>query len=347
MGSYTAAQIQEAANSLLDFHMRGKTIDQIKQSRPAVDNFTKMQKTFPGGKDYITVPVRGNYTTTLQGFSHDDDVGYRNPTNTKRAGFNWKEHHCGIMFTGTELKNAGISIRDTMDGASTSKHSDADKIILTNILDEKIYDMMEGSMVDFAKILWRDGTADPDVFPGIPSIITTSPTTGVTGGIDRSLNSWWRNRASLLLDASTPANMVVSRKLQREIRQLKRYKPNAKHVVYAGESFIDSLEQEARSKGYLTMTGWASQGTIDLGVSDVSMKGLKLVYEPYLDDLGLEKYAYVVDHSSIYLNVMDGEDWKSHTPARPANKYVFYRALTWTGGLVAEQLNSSGVYSIA
>lgn len=347
MGAFTAEELANAANSLIDFHIKGKTIDQIKQVRPAVATFTKKQKTFPGGKEFITTPVRGAYTTTLMGFSHDDDVAYRNPANTKRAAYNWKEHHCGIQFTGTELKNAGISIVDSMDGANTKKHSGSDAIVLTDVLNEKIYDMMEGSMVDFSKILWRDGSADPTVFPGIPALIKASaPTTGTTGGIDRSLNSWWRNRASLGLSVTTPADMAISRKLQREIRQLRRYNSSAQHVVYAGEAFIDAMEQEARSKGDLTHTGWASQGTIDLGVSDISMKGLKLVYEPYLDDLGLEKYCYVVDHASIFLYVMDGEDWKPHTPARPASKYVFYRALTWTGGLVAKQLNSSGVYSI-
>jgi hypothetical protein len=44
---------------------------------------------------------------------------------------------------------------------------------------------------------------------------------------------------------------------------------------------------------------------------------------------------------------MDGEDWKVHTPSRPAEKYVMYRAKTWTGGLTANRLNSSGRYKLA
>lgn len=38
---------------------------------------------------------------------------------------------------------------------------------------------------------------------------------------------------------------------------------------------------------------------------------------------------------------------KRHNPARPADKYVMYRALTWVGGLVCRQRNANGVYSIA
>ena len=44
---------------------------------------------------------------------------------------------------------------------------------------------------------------------------------------------------------------------------------------------------------------------------------------------------------------MDGEDMKTHSPRRPADKYVMYRGLTWTGGMVADQLNCHGVYEVA
>jgi hypothetical protein len=55
----------------------------------------------------------------------------------------------------------------------------------------------------------------------------------------------------------------------------------------------------------------------------------------------------VLDLNAINLRPMDGEDMKKHNPARPENQYVIYQALTWTGGLIARQLNSSGVYAIA
>jgi len=45
--------------------------------------------------------------------------------------------------------------------------------------------------------------------------------------------------------------------------------------------------------------------------------------------------------------VMDGEDMKAHAPARPPEKYVLYRAVTHTAGLVAKKLNCHGVYEIA
>jgi len=65
-----------------------------------------------------------------------------------------------------------------------------------------------------------------------------------------------------------------------------------------------------------------------------------------LDDLSKSKYCYALDLDAIRLRPMDGEWMKKHTPARPPEKYVLYRALTSTGGLIANQLNTSGVYAI-
>ena len=50
--------------------------------------------------------------------------------------------------------------------------------------------------------------------------------------------------------------------------------------------------------------------------------------------------------NAIMLMPMEGEEYKMHTPARPAEKYVLYRAITWTGALAANRLNTSAVYSV-
>ena len=348
MGSFTADELANVANSLLDFHIKGKAVDQIRQDRPMLDRLVKMQKTFPGGKDLITGPIRGTYSTTIQGFSHDDEVEYGNPTPTKRWSANWYEVHAGIKMTMTELKHAGISVVDSNRSEKTSNHSEQDAIQLTNIFQEKIYDMTEGSVVSFAQTMLRDGSADPSLPPGVPAFLSLTPTTGVVEGIDRSLNPYWRNRANASLSTTTPADMAISRTMQKEVRQLKRYKKNSKLYGYMGSDFLDAWEQEARAKGYITMDGWARKGNIDPSVGDLSFKGVEgFEYEPLMDDLGLSTECWLMDHDAIRLRVMEGEDWKQHTPSRPAEKYVLYRAQTWTGGLTVDQMNSSGRYKLA
>ena len=54
--------------------------------------------------------------------------------------------------------------------------------------------------------------------------------------------------------------------------------------------------------------------------------------------------THLLDTRHIYPMVISGENMKSHAPARPENRYVFYRAKTYAGGLVCDQRNVHGFY---
>jgi len=321
-------------------------MSQVLQERPLFRDMMAGQKEFPGGNEYITWPLKGQYTTTIQGFTHDDTVGYQNPANIKRGRVKWFEVHGGIALTLTELKMAGITVTDSANGKGTSNHSDREEVVLTDLLQDKIDDMMEGWARSFAEMLWRDGTQDPKAVPGIQSFLLDSPTTGITFGLDRAVNTWHRNRASLAIDSGTASNQNLVSALQKEYRQLRRYggRPTK---FYAGSDFMDAFEKELRSKGNYTLEGWSKSKTIDASVADIAFKGTTIEYEPLLDDLSRAKYGYWIDPSKVFLHVMSGEDRKMHNPSRPPEKYVMYRAMTWTGAMCSSQLNANGVYSIA
>lgn len=346
--AFSAQELSNIANAVIDFHHRGEVVQQSEQVRPLYDDLMKATKEFPGGKDYITKRVSGDYEVEIEGYEGDDEVSYGNPATIKQAQVKWYETHAGIKVTHSELKKEGISVTETTTGSSTSKHTDRELVALTGLLDDKMYQLKEGRMRSMAETFWRDGTQDAKVPPGILSFILETPTTGTTFGIDRAANSWWRNRASLALNVSTPGNLILVTKLQNEFRQLRRF-ASPKHKFYAGSDFMDAFEQELRSKGNFTLEGWAKTGTIDASVADLAFKGVKIQYEPLLDDLSKAKYGFVLDigQNGIHIENMEGEMNKMHNPARPAEKYVLYRAVTDTWALVAWNLRTSGVYSIA
>lgn len=345
---FTAQEVENVAQAVLDFHMNTPNVrSQTLQDKPLLQKLTAKQQEFPGGKDYIDVRVKGDYTTTIQGFEHDDTVTYANPANLKTAKYPWKLIHAGIQMTMHELAKAGISISDTSTGKGETRHSDLEKIQLVDLLKDKVEDMVEGYDRGKNEMFWLDGTQDSKVVPGVRSFILDDPTTAtVVAGIDQSANTWWRNRASLGLTATTASDQVVVQTLQYEWRQLRRYggRPD---MVFAGSDFLDWMEQELRAKGTYTMEGWTSKGKTDASVADISFKGTQFMYDPTLDDMSRSKYCYVLDTKHIYPMVIEGESMKKHQPARPESKYVFYRALTWVGGLVCNQRNAQGVYSIA
>lgn len=353
--AFTTAELNNIAASALDFYIKGDAFAQSVQSKPLLKALTKKQKTFPGGKGNISIPVVFDYTTAIAGFTHNDTVSYANPANTKLASFQWKEIHAGISLTLTELKNDGLSVVDSLNGDSVSKHSDREITVITGLLDNKLADMAEGWNRSFNSMLWLDGTQDSKVVPGLLSLITDSPVTGTVGGIDRATTPKWRNRAAVGTVASpvdgnfgkltyVSGQQVISKFLRNEVRQLTRFggKPS---LVLCGSGFMQKLEAEIESKGLYTQQGFVKNGSTDIGIAKISMLGVgDFVYDPTLDDLGYTNRCYFIDETNINLYVMDGEDKKTHSPARPYNQYVLYRAMTWTGGLAARQLNGCGVY---
>lgn len=344
---FTAQELENVSNAVIDYHMDTPNVrSQSLQDKPLLQAMRAAEKEFPGGKENIDVRVKGDYTTTIMGFEHDDTVTYANPANIKTATFPWKLIHSGIQMTMHELLKAGISISDTSNGKGETRHSENEKIVLADLLKDKVEDMIEGTDRGMNEMFWKDGTQDSKEVPGLQSFILDDPTSAtVVAGIDQSVNTWWRNRASVAIDASTAANQNIVTTLQGEWRQLRRYggRPN---LVLCGSDFIEAMENELRAKGNYTLEGWTSKKATDASLADISFKGVNFQYDPTLDDMSKSKYCYVLDTRRIFPKVLQGESMKKHQPARPENKYVFYRAMTWAGGLVCTQRNCHGVYAI-
>lgn len=344
---FTLEELENIANSAIDFHYaRGEVFSSGVQAKPLLREMTNSKATFPGGKENITVGVKFDYTTGIQGFSHDDPVSYGNPANTKRAAYPWKEIHWGISCTLTELKKDGITIENTMDGTGESRHSERELTALANMFDEKIADMKEGSERGLNEMYWLDGSQDAKLIPGVKSFLTDTTTSGLVGGLDRAVYTKWRNRVNLAISVgATPSDQVLVNFLQSEMRQLRRF-GTPKHVALCGSDFLEQLEKELRAKGNYTLEGWDKKGAIDIGMADVALKGVMFEYDPTLDDMGEDARCYFIDLKNIFPKNMEGEYMKKHTPARPPEKYVLYRAVTLTGGLISQQCNTSGVYKI-
>lgn len=344
----TLEQIELAATAAIDYHMdKGQVFWQNEQSRPLLRDIMSGSKAFPGGKEYLTERVAGEYVSGIEGFEYDDEVGYDNPAKMRTASYPYKLIHAGIQVTNHELLQNGITIGNTQDGTGERRLAERDMIALADIFEYKMEDLKGGMAKEMDEMFWGDGTADPNLIPGIRSFILDDPADNiVVGGIDQAANTWWRNYADISVSAGTPSNQNLVKALQEGLRQMRRY-GSPKHKVYAGSDFIQALENEIRDKGNYTMTGWAKNGKLDASMADLEFKGVDIEYAPTLDELGLSKYNFWIDTKAIRQRHIDGENMKKHTPARPHNKYVLYRAITHTAGLTCRQRNTSGVFSIA
>jgi hypothetical protein len=359
--AFTAGEVTNIANAALDFYLnKGTTFKQSIQQKPLLDMMESKYKTFPGGKGSISLAVKGVYgaggtNDGVAGYTHNDAVNFYTPANIQRVNFPWREHHIGLTLTHTELKIDGISVTDDEgNGTSTSEHSKREMTALVGLLQDKLEDFGQQYAIKMNALLWGDGVADPKALAGLRSIIVDAPTLGTFGGLTRTTNTWWRNRAATTANAAaggqgpitsaTTNGGALLQFLQAESRQLIRYgaRPN---VALAGSSFIAAMETETRANGNYSMTGFT--GAQDGGMGMVGVGMIKPKYDPTLDDLGFAKRCYVFDDRHIYLMAMEDE-WKhTFTPSRPPNQFVLYKSLTCTGQMVAQQLNGAAVYDIA
>jgi hypothetical protein len=218
-------------------------------------------KTFPGGKADLSVAVKGVYTTSVAGYTHNDTVSYANPANIQRANYAWKEHHSGISVTLTELKKDGISVTDSTTSNSVTNHSGRDKTVLVNLFQDKLDDMLEGYSRGMNTLLYGDGSGDANALAGIRSIIVDDPSASGTtvGGLSTVTNTWWRNRANVAISTSSSGQELIET-LHSEMRQLKRFggKPD---IAVCGSLFLDRLADELRRNGNYSQTGFQAHKT--------------------------------------------------------------------------------------
>jgi len=354
--AFSQAEIDNIANAALDYYIeKGKVFSSTIQDKPLLAALDGKAKTFPGGKGSVSLGVKGQYDSALGGYTHNDTVNYVNPAKLKRANFTWKEHHIGIGVTLTELKRDGISVVDSLSSDSLKNNRGREEQALANLLEDKLEDMAESYARGMNTFLWGDGTSDANALAGIRAFVKDAPGgVGQTcGGIDQNAtaNAWWRNRFNLAVTTTSTGNELTMF-INTEMRQLQRFggKPD---IALCGSDFMDRLNKELSARGFYTQTGYARGA--DIKVGDITFAGLTFKYDPTMDDIGttlggstnFAKRAYILDSSKLCLYYMENERMKKHSPARPYNQYVMYRAITTTGVLAARQLNCHGVYQFS
>lgn len=333
---------------LLPMHVRGDALAQTIQDKPFLKWWESKKKTFPGGINFeITEGVQGAFmsdTTTLQGYSQDDQLNFAQAMNAQRTAFYGKEHNYGLIITWTELKQDGISI-DTKQ-AVRKNGTDRELYQLMDVMKNRMADFSESYARNKARLFFLDGSQDAKAMAGFKSIIQDTGAVGTVGGINKATYPWWQNRVSLGLQPSGETQNLC-RFFQTELRNLKLFggRPDK---AFCGQDFLNALEMEIRSKGVYTQTGFTKNSTNDFGQGEVSLQGLgTFTWEPMLDQLGEGKRCYILDSRHIKVRPMEDEDDKPLSPVRPYNYLVFLHNITWTGTMTANQLNCHGVYSIA
>jgi hypothetical protein len=351
---FTTQEIQDAGKIGLDYYVKNKPIDQVAIERPLLTFLMGRKKSAPGAKQYIVEQLRYRYQSNFQWFSGSQVVTYNKRQTIEQAMYAWRSAHDGFSLDEDRLAQNGIKItEDTYPG--TSQASEAEKIQLTNLIEEQSEVLRLGFEEKFAQACHLDGTQSADALVGLDALVSLTPSTGTVGAIDRSVagNAWWRNNAYTGLTTTTTTGTILD-KMELGYRACVRNGGRPTKII-AGGDFIDGYR-------YFLMTtygrmdfGASGQKRIEGGTEMVLFHGIPLEWSPEFDDLDdvyapgttWKKRCYMLNGNHIKLRPLEGHDMITRKPPRAYDKYEYYWGLTWRGALTMNRGNAHCVFALS
>lgn len=345
--AFGTTNLTTLANTALEFFIKSDPVDQNVQDKPLLDWLHGSKKEFPGGNDYVSGPVRGDWLSDQAGFfgwySHSDQVTFARPDSILRAKYQWREWHAGAQLDFTDLKQHGIVVDLT---GNPVKSSPQEIQIVKDWINSVIVDDV-GESINQAlwNAFWGDGTSSAKAVVGVLGLLDADPTSGTIGNLNRATYDWWRHRVDLAIPYSA-TNQTLTKTLRRHIRQQRRWggKPDA---IFAGSMAIDAMESEVHEKGIYTQEGFAKEGKNDIGMSDILVRGVgKVQYEPWLDDNGLASEIFILDSRHLKLMPMKGAYMQALKVTRPYDQMVMLKSIVGTCAISMDQANCHGRYRV-
>lgn len=353
---FTAQQIVDAGYYSLDFYVKNKPpVDQINFAHPLLSSLERNVMDFPGGKQYIVHQIRTSNADNSQWFGSDGQVTYNNRKTVKQANFIWSNVHSGALLTEEELLQNGISVTDDMKVTPTR----SEVLQLTNLLKENDEVLMLGhdEFLDYS--LHLDGTQSTDAVPGLDALVSTDPTTGIVGGINRATagNEYWRNNFSTGISTGTAG--TLTEEMEKQWRACTRYGGFQPDMILVGSKFLDAYRKDAKDtvdRQIILQGNGRTTPSINAGVTGIYFKGVEVIWDPMLDKLAADfpgatipwdKRCYMLNSRFLKLNPATGQWKQPRRPPRVYDRYTHYRALTSRFGFSITKPNAMSVLSIS
>jgi hypothetical protein len=352
---FTAEQIQDAGKSGLDFYLANNPVDQVGVERPLLKALQSKKKAAPGAKQFVVEQLRVRYASNFQWFNGSQTVTYNRRVVNEQANFAWRSCHDGLALDEDRLAQNGIIVIDSTSSARSA--SDAEKIQLSNLLEEQGEVLKLGFQEQFSHALHLDGTQSADAFSGLDALVSLTPTSGVVGGIDRAVaaNAYWRNQVATGLTTTTTTGTILNQ-MEVTYRLASRAGGGNPDLMIAGSQFFDGYRNFMLSTFGRMDYGPGSFGKkVEGGTDALYFKGSEIMWSPEFADLDAryapatawEKRCYMLNTRRMTLRPLQGHDMVSRKPPRAYDRYEYYWAVTWRGALTMNQGNAQAVLAVA
>lgn len=341
--------LQELAKVSLDEYLRNMPVDQIATERPLLKKLMEGRKTFLGAKQNVVENVRKTYGSNFAWAYGEDAVSFNKRNTTEQAAFPWRRAVDGLYLDYDRLFGAGIKVREGARGEFKLEQNE--KVQLLNLLDEQMESLKEGFMQKLDLELHRDGTQDADAIAGLDVLVSTAPTSGVVGGLDRASATYWRNHAETGIQTGTVGNLA--QKMESAWRKNIK-NGGSPNFILAGGKFIDAYRKE------IVVTNNANAGDVkklDAGVGNgvntgLYFKGVEIIWDPQFEELDAlttpavewEKRCYFLN--TKFMKYRD-DDMDIVTPIRPHDVLAMYAMVNLRCALSLSRSNAQSVLAIA
>lgn len=347
---FSAQDLLDAGKVGIDFFLAKSPVDQVALERPLLKALQAKKKTAPGAKQFIVEQLRKNYNSNFQWYNGSQVVSYNRRQTIEQANFAWRSCHDGLALDEDRLAQNGITITDN----AGSKASDAEKIQLTNLLEESAEVLRLGFQEQFSYQLHVDGTQSSDAVAGLDNLVSLAPTTGTVGGIDRSVaaNAYWRNNVATGLTTTTGTGTVLN-SMEVAYRQCMR-NGGRPDLIIAGSTFIDGYRNFVLNTFGRMDFGPSNRKKVEGGTEVLTFQGTEVQWSPEFQELDTrfapatvwEKRCYFLNTQFITLRPLAGHDMISRKPPRAYDRYEYYWGLTWKGALTLSRANANAALAL-
>jgi hypothetical protein len=351
---FSTEQLAYAGRAAIDWFLKNDPIDQINTAHPLLKKLMGTKKAYGGGLQYVVEQLRFSNDSNFQSYFGDSQVTYNRKRTLQQAKYSWGAFHDGFGLNEDELAQNGIIVTDDRNSVPT----DAEKVQLTNLLQENMETLKLGFQANFDLMIHRDGTQSSTDIAGLDLLVATDPTTSTTiGTLNQNTNTWWRNNASLAINSATAGLLIAT--METQWRECMRYGGKAPDFILVGSDFLDAYIKAAGVTVTRQVTNDANLKnggvSLDAGTTGVYFHGVELIWDPVFDLLqtldspatSWKKRCYFLNMDTIKLRPIEGHWMVARKPPRVYDRYVHYWALTAKAALTTNKRNANAVLAIS
>jgi hypothetical protein len=350
---FTANQLVVGANYQLDYFLKNDPIDQINIAHPLYSTMVANKAERLGGNEFVTEQVRFTNDSNFQNYFGADQVTYNEKDTVRQAKFRWYNFHDGFGFDEDTLRANGIILTDDREAVA----SGAETLQLTNRLKESYETLKLGVQAALDEEFHLDGTQSAKATPGLDHLVSTTPTSGIVGGINSATATWWQNNASMAINTATAGTLIDQMEIQ--WRACTLYGGMAPDKILCGSKFLDAYRKDAGltiNREIMAAGNQRGGVSLDAGTTKLYFKGVELVWDPQMDLLDAKlgaitypwaKRCYFLNSRYIKFRPVQGHWMTRRKPPRIYDRYVHYWAMTGSYSMTIGKRNCHSVLSIA